>query len=319
MIKNMKKNLFPLLSTKSLVLGVTASIFLSSCSITNGAYTETDGIYYDPKTDVIPSNNYFENEDNRIDNIYNYEGQGLISNNKKNIIEAENRFRNTNNTQNKYSDWGGYAGSETNFYNNYFGLYDSPFIWDFSYGWGGYRPGLYSNWNFGLGYYWGSPFSYYDYYRPWGYSYFYEPYYGFYNGFYNNFYSPFYGYSPYYYGYRNYYGSPYYYGTTTYRPSTYRPRGANSSNYTNNEYRANRNNNYRNSQINEYGQPIRSGTVRDYYNQNTPSSSTSSYPNSYNGGFRTGSSSDGGFRTGNLGGFNTGGRTGGDGGFRTGR
>ena len=111
----MKKILFPLLSTKSLVLGVTASIFLSSCSITNGAYTETDGIYYDPKTDVIPSNNYFENEDNRIDNIYNYEGQGLISNNKKNIIEAENRFRNTNNTQNKYSDWGGYAGSETIF------------------------------------------------------------------------------------------------------------------------------------------------------------------------------------------------------------
>ena len=105
----MKKILFPLLSTRSLVLGVTASIFLSSCSITNGAYTETDGIYYDPKTDVIPSNNYFENEDNRIDNIYNYEGQGLISNNKKNIIEAENRFRNTNNTQNKYSDWGGYA------------------------------------------------------------------------------------------------------------------------------------------------------------------------------------------------------------------
>ena len=52
---------------------------------------------------------------------------------------------------------------------------------------------------------------------------------------------------------------------------------------------------------------------------NTPSSSTSSYPNSYNGGFRTGSSSDGGFRTGNLGGFNTGGRTSGDGGFRTGR
>ena len=148
----MKKNLFPLLSTKSLVLGVTASIFLSSCSITNGAYTETDGIYYDPKTDVIPSNNYFENEDNRIDNIYNYEGQGLISNNKKNIIEAENRFRNTNNTQNKYSDWGGYAGSETNFYNNYFGLYYSPFIWDFSDGGGGSRPGLYSNWKFGLGY-----------------------------------------------------------------------------------------------------------------------------------------------------------------------
>jgi len=82
MIKNMKKILFPLLSTKSLVLGVTASIFLSSCSIANGAYTETDGIYYDPKSDKIEQRIAWQST--RYEDDYYRHEESIIGQSQKN-------------------------------------------------------------------------------------------------------------------------------------------------------------------------------------------------------------------------------------------
>ena len=36
------------------ILGISTGMLLVSCGAQMGSYTETDGVYYDPKKDVIP-------------------------------------------------------------------------------------------------------------------------------------------------------------------------------------------------------------------------------------------------------------------------
>lgn len=222
MKKNIHKNLWGLLKSKA-VLAVSGGLILMSCGVYNTGYSETDGVYYDPNTDTLPEGT-INTTDNRVGEYYDYQDSTtIIEKSRQNQIDKKNRYRNDNwtNEETRSTDWGTYAGSETNY--NSWGY---PYGYGFypRYGWGGY---------YGMNFGWGSPWGWYDPFfdfGPWSYnSYFgyypwgYGSYYG-YNPFYG-YYSPYsyygYGYNPYY----GYYGNPYY-GNYNYYRAPQRKSGA---------------------------------------------------------------------------------------------
>lgn len=190
MKKNIHRNILASLKNKG-ILAVSAAMVAVSCGIQPGAYSETDGVYYDPNRDTLPEGEVMPRT-NRVGDYYDYQANSEPS---QNDIVYE-KYKNWNGADDNeiatYSDWGSYAGSETNYYDygwNYYpyGMY-SGFGWGMSFGWGGW----YSPWNYWGGYspYWYgySPYSYYGMYNPWyGYGYGYPGYYG-------NYYDPYYGY-----------------------------------------------------------------------------------------------------------------------------
>ncbi|PVV57803.1 prolyl-tRNA synthetase, partial [Chryseobacterium sp. HMWF035] len=125
-----------------------------------GGYSETDGVYYDPNKDTLPEGVIISDRGNRVGEDYNYyqDDSNVIQNAEANAKEGRySDWNNYNwNTTATDSDWGSYAGSQTNYYDNSWG-WGSPWGWG---GWyGGYNPywgyGGYGGWNLGLSWGWG--------------------------------------------------------------------------------------------------------------------------------------------------------------------
>lgn len=211
MKKNIHNNWFDILKSKGL-LAVSGGLLMISCGTQLPGYSETDGVYYDPNKDTLPEG-IVMNEGNKVGEYYDYQDStSVIEKSRHNELSKNNRYRNNNWNDDKgtSSDWGSYAGSETNIYNDW----GSPF----GYGYGFYPRFGYGSY-YGMNFGWGNPWysGFYDwgfggYYSPWytgfyGYHpyHYYNPYYGYYNpyGYYGGYYSP--------YGYGNYYDYPYYY------------------------------------------------------------------------------------------------------------
>ncbi len=202
----MKKNIFNQLSERFIskaVLAVSGSMILMSCGAHVGGYSETDGVYYDPETDTLPEGVVVQNNGNQVGGYYDYYENSVIDNSRLHQYEQENKYSQWNGND---SDWGLYAGEETNIYDNSWGAWGP---WGYPYwgsglgmgwGWGsGFGMGMGMNWGWGYGSWFG-----YNPYMSWGWG-GYNPYmFG---------YSPFWNYySPLYYGYGAYGYNPYYYG-----------------------------------------------------------------------------------------------------------
>lgn len=336
MKKTIYKNLLNKRPLKIATIAFSVSLLLTSCVVYTEGYTETDGVYYDPNKDTLPTGYGVRQDANQVGEYYDYnENVGIIEKNQENRREAEHRFKpKYNNLPQAESDWGTYTGTEVNYYDNSFynpywgwGRFGySPYGWNRwgnPWGWGsGFNLGWnnWSGWNFG--YHWGWGNSWYGgFYNPWRFGYgFYDPFWGYpYHGFY----------SPYYYGY-GYYGR----GYGNYYPR--RASGVDRMSIRTNIPNGNINNRMRTgygiNAINRGVQGIRtnSGSMRTpvYQNNNrnyTPQNngnyrqqSPSMRTNSYDGGFRN-NSNGGGFRSGGgFGGGSIGGGMRSGGGMRTG-
>lgn len=264
MKRNIHKNLLGAIKSKG-ILAVAGGLLLVSCGAQMGGYSETDGVYYDPNKDTLPEGVIINDRGNRVGEDYNYyqDDSNLIQNAEINSrtgrYEDWNSY-NWNNTATD-SDWGMYAGSETNYYDNSWG-----WGWGNPWGWGGWNNpywGWGGGWDIGLSWGgswgWGAGWN-----LGWGYS-------------------PFWGYNPYwgwggnpYWGWGGYWGGNYY--APYYRRSSANGRGFNT---------------YNGSFANKYGVTSSNGFRRS-------STGTGSFrDNANNGGFR-GSNNSGGFRQGNT-------------------
>lgn len=191
MKKNIPINFLLSLKNKG-ILAIFGAAVLVSCGIQTGTYAEKDGVYYDPSRDTLPEGTVMPRT-NRVGDYYDYQADSELTQNDLVYEKYKNWNGSESNDAATYSDWGAYAGSETNYYDygwNYYpyGMY-SGFGWGMSFGWGSwYSPwhwGGYNPYYFGYGY---SPYAFYGMYNPWyGYGYGY-PY------FYGNYYDPYYGY-----------------------------------------------------------------------------------------------------------------------------
>lgn len=211
----------------SMVMSLSVMALLTSCGAQMEGYTETDGLYYNPKKDVIPEkdwapkvrNWYHESDDIAMEEPYS------ITKTSKELKDAQSKKYNkwSKKDKNVSSDWGALTGVERRY------IETSPYYNDFGYSsfWGNpYYP--YYNyrsltWNSYFGYDWRfySPWSYS--YNEWNYPYYYG-YSGYYSPYYDGYgryYSPYY-YSPYYDSY--YYGGAYY--PRTYQRKVYRESSA---------------------------------------------------------------------------------------------
>ncbi len=305
-MKNINFKNFRELFRAGSVLAVAAAMLVSCGAV--GGYTETDGVYYDPSRDTLPTG-IMAHEGNEVGSYYDYQNH-----------DGQNKYLNSENRgsswQDSGSDWGTYTGTET-YYNDNWG---SPF---------GFYPGFSMSFGWGLG----------GYYSPWGFGYspfysYYSPYYGYYN--------PYFGYNPYYspyYGYGGYYGGGYYYpvgpGYNSYNAPSFKRSGATGGfRNTNTVQQGNRyqNNGFRNENSNRnYSAPNRNDTryyprnetprYRSVPQNNTPRQNVPQrqYTPDYNNQPRY-RSNDSGFRSGSSGGFNSGssssGSTRSSGGFR---
>lgn len=302
---NISKKIFELFKFRG-VLAISGSLIMASCSTQIGAYTEMDGVYYDPEKDVVSESEQQYTHGNRVNETYDYYGREESAYEKSIKHGRYGSGRYTQRTDDGIgSDWGNYIGTETH-YNSWGGYYSPDY-------WGGYGLGLGYGWGsyFRIGYNWGNPW--YGYYNPyWGAFDYFHPYY-----------------NPYYMGYY----SPYYYGNY-YRVEPrykYRRSGAvNTSVMTGNRARDFQNSGFRN------------GTVSGFSGSQRGSVSTSR-PRHADGGFRNGPQVDisypsrsyntenrdsSGWRSGDSGGFRSSGynnssssgtmRSGSSGGFRSG-
>ncbi|MDH0675672.1 hypothetical protein N5D03_14100 [Empedobacter sp. GD03861] len=263
------------ISATTLIL--VAALGISSCSTYQPSGYESDGVYYNPKTDktyqqaqpqygneqgeqenqgeIKIGSPYFDAEGNGAEQFYYQDDVDSTNDNTQSKSATKvkingyglggyNYFGNndytlTYNGSSNYN-WGRNDGVEINIWNNY--------PW-YSYGWGGfYNP-----------YHWG-------YYNPW-YSYGWG---GFYNPYHWGYYNPWYGgYYGGYYGWNNWYGYPGYYG---YGYGYNRPRGIYSQpgyrnggrlNNTINSTRPVGSLNGRNNQISTGLRPTRDNTINN--------------------------------------------------------
>lgn len=315
MKKNIIKNRFNLPLIKSFFL-VTAGLFLSSCSTQMGAYSESDGVYYDPNKDTLPIETP-SNYGNQVGDTYNYDnGSEIARLDDKGIYSKNYNWDNPN----PNSDWGNYTGTEIN-YNNW----ASPY-YNF-----GYSP---YGWSFGLsfGYSWGSPWNnWYGYSPYWGYHSYYNPWYYGYNPYWGWDY-PYYGYYPYY----NYYRPVYPYrrsGSSGNLGNSYQGNFGN-GNKIGNQNSGFRDRGFSNGNNSGFGRPSNQGQQGDFqryrgnanyqqYNNQRPNQQYQA-PRNNNNGFRSGNDggfrpSSGGFGGGSAGGgFRSGGSGSGGGGMRSG-
>lgn len=185
------------IARKKALFIVAGSFLLISCGTQMGGYTETDGVYYDPKTDTLPEGVIINNEGNVVGDYYNYQNSTpIISNSEMIAQEQENRYQDWNSNATD-SDWGSFAGSDINYYDNNFYGWNSPWGFGFNNFGGGFGWGMgFNNWgwgspwgfgfnNWGWGNPWGFGFNNWGWGSPWGFNNFYGN--GFYgNGFYGN-------------------------------------------------------------------------------------------------------------------------------------
>ena len=299
------KNLFSSLLTKG-GMAILSSLALISCGIQSG-YTETDGIYYDPKSDKIEQRIAWQNT--RYEDDYYRHEESIIGQSQKNQKQQNEKYNNKNWGNNQKiktsSDWGVYTGTQNNYYYDSYSVWGSPYSFYSPYYFGYYNSyfgNYYSGWN--LGFSWGNPWAYYNSYywnaNPyWGYSGYYSPWY------YNPFYSPYYG------GYYDYYYYPNYYERGYYPARNYRKSSADQTfrgNNSNNSWGNNSSSTYndrgfeRNSSWGRNDNFESNNTWRN--NTPTPTPTTNSFPNDGSRGsfgrqpsWGGGSNSDGGFRT----------------------
>ena len=299
------KNLFSSLLTKG-GMAILSSLALISCGIQSG-YTETDGIYYDPKSDKIEQRIAWQNT--RYEDDYYRHEESIIGQSQKNQKQQNEKYNNKNWGNNQKiktsSDWGVYTGTQNNYYYDSYSVWGNPYNFHSPYYFGYYNSyfgNYYSGWN--LGFSWGNPWAYYNSYywnaNPyWGYSGYYSPWY------YNPFYSPYYG------GYYDYYYYPNYYERGYYPARNYRKSSADQTfrgNNSNNSWGNNSNSTYndrgfeRNSSWGRNDNFESNNTWRN--NTPTPPPTTNSFPNDGSRGsfgrqpsWGGGSNSDGGFRT----------------------
>lgn len=328
------------------ILMVSGCMLLVSCGAQMGSYSETDGLYYDPNKDIIPEPNYTYISPGSEDTFIEQEedSQGIIEQNLQNQIENQNRYNNWNGAS--QSDWGSYAGTESNYYMNNWGWgmgsgfgwgFNNPWMWGnrwgmgAGFGWGWNDPFMWGNgWGMNFGFGWNDPWMWGG---RWGMGM------GFGWG------GPYMGYNPYwdFYGW----GYPGYFG----RPYNYKRSGSDQINRGNNGFQPNSNVGNRgfNSILPKNSSPSVNGNSYNSVNKGfrrgsfgTPSSVTpnnrpsgnsnsgfrrsgnmapvpqqpSSTPPPKNEGFRNNSSGSGGFGGGNSG--NSGGGRSSGGGFRGG-
>jgi len=343
MKKNIHKKIFETLKSKG-VLAVSTALLMMSCAIQPGTYSETDGVYYDPNRDTLPQGVDMYGGGNRVGQYYDYQNTEYVEPTQQEIVydRYKNWGSNSDEIQTVSSDWGSYAGSETNYYDWGWNYYPYGMYSGFGWGWGG---GFGFGWN---SWGWGSQWGWYGYnpywYGSWGYPW------GWYGG-----YNPYwYGYNPYWYGGygynypRNSYNAPGFinrrsgssvgFGRNSYSGG-FRPSGSRIGSNANNGFRPSGNINNGGFRPNGNGTRVgnqnqgninNGGRVRTNpqprYNDTrtyTPSNNQPIYNQQNNsGGFRSNSNSSGGFRSGGSGGFggssgsSGGGRSGGGGGFR---
>ena len=299
------KNLFSSLLTKG-GMAILSSLALISCGIQSG-YTETDGIYYDPKSDKIEQRIAWQST--RYEDDYYRHEESIIGQSQKNQKQQNEKYNNKNWGNNQKiktsSDWGVYTGTQNNYYYDNYSVWGSPYSFYSPYYFGYYNSyfgNYYSGWN--LGFSWGNPWAYYNSYywnaNPyWGYSGYYNPWY------YNPFYSPYYG------GYYDYYYYPNYYERGYYPAKNYRKSSVDQifrGNNSNNSWGNNSSSTYndrgfeRNSSWGRNDNFESNNTWRN--NTPTPPPTTNSFPNDGSRGsfgrqpsWGGGSNSDGGFRT----------------------
>ena len=299
------KNLFSSLLTKG-GMAILSSLALISCGIQSG-YTETDGIYYDPKSDKIEQRIAWQNT--RYEDDYYRHEESIIGQSQKNQKQQNEKYNNKNWGNNQKiktsSDWGVYTGTQNNYYYDSYSVWGSPYSFYSPYYFGYYNSyfgNYYSGWN--LCFSWGNPWAYYNSYywnaNPyWGYSGYYSPWY------YNPFYSPYYG------GYYDYYYYPNYYERGYYPAKNYRKSSADQTfrgNNSNNSWGNNSSSTYndrgfeRNSSWGRNDNFESNNTWRN--NTPTPPPTTNSFPNDGSRGsfgrqpsWGGGSNPDGGFRT----------------------
>lgn len=330
MRKNIHKKLFGGFWQKGF-LAIAGGLLAVSCTVQNSAYSETDGIYYDPNKDTLPVGSV--GTSNRVGEYYDYQDQSVIDKNRQNQQINENRYQDWGATDPNYvaqdSDWGYYTGSQT-YYNDWGGFgwggfgWRSPFGMYGGYGWGmGMGMGFGWNswgwnpyWDFGFNPYWN---------MGWGYG-------GFWGAGYNGWGYPGYGWGyPGYYGGFNSYNAPQFrrsgaLGNNGFRPNT-TGRVQQSNGFRNDVRRDYNNPAYRNSNLNRnpnfrspaqggMRQPNSNARPNPNYRPNNPNYNSTprqsvprndGYRNSDGGSFRSGGNS-GGMRSG---GFNSGGGSGG--------
>lgn len=286
--------MFPLKKSGA-ILALAMAFSAVSCGVQPAGYSETDGVYYDPSSDTLPTGYAYETG-NRVGEDYDYrDSASIVEKSKRNGELRKNRFKSWNKSDS--SDWGTFAGTER-IYNSDFGF--------------GYPYSYYAGKGMYLGY--GFPYSYYGL-PSWDY--------GYGVGFYpfGSYYSPYYGYyAPYTYYYGGYYSSyynPYYYGYI--QPVYVYKRSGRSGGFVGDNTSGRQQPLYHERQA-----PTRNYGFRDYTNQQDarprlrqqpmqqyPSQeSPRPYYRNDNGGFRSGS--NGGFRSGSGGSAPSGG------GFRSG-
>lgn len=298
------------------------SFLMMSCAMQIGEYTETDGVYYDPVKDVLPETVRYNTD---IDEVYDYHGSVRTS-----IAEgAQHKSWQKNSgywddRPGISSDWGTYAGTETNVYNHGWGGYG----WYSPYRWGWAPMSWYGSYYGGMGFGWGMSF---------GWNSYFSPYYSFYHSPYHWGYSPYgyggmWGYSPWYYsgyygmGYPRYYSNPIPYrrsgdvgsfNRNGYAENRFAPSSRFNTPSSGNTYRSG---GFRNESYPQNG-AYRSGGFREAY-PSTRSNSWGNQGNMRSGGFNnspsSGSFRSGGFSGGSSGGFSGGSSGGGSrsGGFR---
>jgi hypothetical protein len=277
MKRNIHKNLLGMLKSKG-VLAISSGLLLMSCGAQVGGYSETDGVYYDPNKDTLPEGVIINGDQgNRVGDYYEYYPESnIVENAQINSSQYDNRYdswSNANYGNATDSDWGNFAGNETNIYDNSWGWgmgWGSP--WGMYGGYGSYW-GMGSGWGMGMSFGWGNSWGWGGYNPYWGMGWN-SPYWGMYNPYWGG------------YGYGNWgYGG--YYGNNFYRP-TYRRSGANGGGFKNTPSISGRYN----------------GNSSGFRNGNSGSGLRNSQGvRNGNGGFRQGAT-NGGFRQGTMnGGF----------------
>ena len=131
------------------ILAISSGLLLVSCGAQMGGYSETDGVYYDPNKDTLPEGVIINESGNRVGEDYNYyqDDTNVVQNAEMNSREGKYEDWNSYNwnTTATDSDWGNFAGNQTNYYDNSWG-------WGSPWGWGGWYGGYNPYWGYGGGY-----------------------------------------------------------------------------------------------------------------------------------------------------------------------
>lgn len=236
MKKNITQKLFAALKSKG-ILAISGGLLAVSCGTQVSAYSETDGVYYDPNRDTMPE--VVASRGNQVGDVYEYNDADIYDNVPYGNYDKKHKVWHDNGAS--ASDWGNYAGTET-----FYSSWGDPFYGYFSPYWGS---------SFGMSFGWGSPWYGYGY-SPYG---LYSGYYGYYSPFYSGYYGSMFNYYSPYYGYYSPYG--YGYGYPVYKTVPRRNSGADGVRMTQGTRSAassvyNNNSGFRNSSADNYRRPI---------------------------------------------------------------